>query len=489
MTNKRKSMVIQEEIKRLKELGHSQRKVTSLLGIHRSTVRKYWNIPLPLPPNVEPGWVKGLDWSHLADEVENKTPKKILHEELSHAFELPTYSSFCRILAKKINKNSGTEITVRIPRTPGESLETDYSGESISILCPSTGEIQGTELFVGTMSCSGKIYAEFTESQRLEDWIGSHNRMFKFFGGIPKFEICDNLKSGVTKADKYDPEINRTFNDMAKHYGLAIDPADIYSPKHKPNVEKSVDILQHDFFPRVRNKTFTSLHELNRSLWEYLKVKNSEEMRERGGSRDLFFEEEKKFLKPLPQNPYEIFYWKKAKVHPDCHFQLKYNYYSVPHSYVGKEIELKFNSKMVYAFFQGEQIYCHKIPTGRCHFVTIQNHYPERKIVDLQVNIQSLYKKSNGIGENTFLLTKKLFEMPRFPLKNLRKVQAVIKLSAYFSKEAMEYASGSALELNKFNYNFIKSCAKNFRPKKENRIFQAPYRQLELICLQGENNE
>jgi transposase len=482
-------MVIQEEIKRLKELGHSQRKVTKLLGIHRSTVRKYWDSPAPLPPNVEPPWVNQLDWNHLASEIENKTTMKILHEELSQAHDLPTYSSFCRILAKKIENKSGPQITLRIPRIPGESVETDYSGESISILCPSTGEIKSTELFVGTMSCSSKIYAEFSESQRLEDWIGSHNRMFKYFGGVPKFEICDNLKSGVTETDKYDPEINRTFNDMARHYGLAIDPADRYSPKHKPNVEKSVDILQRDFFPRVRNRTFTSLHELNKSLWEYLEIKNSEEMKERGGSRDFFFEEEKKFLKPLPENPYEIFYWKKAKVHPDCHFQLKYNFYSVPHIFVGKEIDLKFNSKMVYASFQGEQIYCHKIPPGKSHFVTNEKHYPEKKIVDLQINIQALYKKAEGIGVNTHLLTKRLFDMPKFPLKNLRKVQAVINLSAIFSKEAMEYASESALELNKYTYNFIKSCAKNFRPKKENRIYQAPYRQLELICLQGVNNE
>ena len=482
-------MIILEEILRLKGLGHSQRNIAKNLGIHRNTVKKYWNSTPEDLTDDDPPWAKNLDWKYFALELENKTSRKILYEEQAETHKLPTYSSFCRIMAKKLELNNTPEITIRIPRNPGESVETDYSGESISVLCPSTGEILSTELFVGAMSFSSKIFGDFTFSQKSEDWIESHNKMFKFYGGIPRFEITDNLKSGVTKPDKYDPEINRSFNDMARHYGLAIDPADVRKPKHKPNAEKAVHILQQDFFPRVRNTTFTSINELNKSLRKYLKKKNAEIMKERGNSRDHFFEQEKPFLKELPGDKYEIHHWKKAKVHPDCHFQFQKNFYSLPHRYVGQQVDLKFNNKVVHTYQGAELLYSHQQARGTGHYITNNDHYPETKLVALQINIQAIYKKAGKIGVHSLALTEKLFNMPKFPLKNLRKVQSVLSLSNKYSKEAMEYACETALEVEKYSYHFIKSCAKNHREKKEARVYQAPARQLELICLQGGKDE
>ncbi len=484
MTNKRKPMVTQAEISRLKALGHSQRQVANLLGIHRNTVRSYWDQTIPREVTQAPEWTGQLDWTYINSELENNVPLNILFEELSLSNDLPTYSSFCRMCSKKRERKL-PEITVRVYRSPGESVETDYAGNSIDIYHPSTGEIQSTELFVATMSNSSKIYAEFSPSQKLEDWISSHNRMFSFFGGVPKFEITYNLKSAVTKTNRYDPEINRTFYDMARHYGLAIDPADASSPKQKPNVEKSVDIIQSDFFPRVRNHTFTSIHELNKFLWSYLEEKNAQEMKDRGASRDFFFEEEKKHLSPLPAVPYEIFHWKKARVHPDCCFQFNKNFYSVPFQFVGKEIELKFNSKMVYAFFETEQIKCHCVALGNGHFIIDEKDYPEKKLIDANFHIQYALKESKLIGENVHAMAQALFKMPRFPLKNLRKVQAVISLGKKYSPVALEYACSSALELGNYSYHFINLCAKNYREPKDNKTQLAPIRQKELICLQG----
>ncbi len=485
MANKRKSMIIIEEIKRLKGLGLSQRKIAKTLGIHRSTVKKYWLTPPEDLPDEDPSWAKHLDWNYLAEEIEKRTSRKILYKEQQEIIELPSYSSFCRILLKKAKIKKVPEVTIRIPRSPGESVETDYSGDSIDILCPATGEITSTELFVGTMSSSSHIFADFTFTQRSEDWIESHNKMFKFYGGVPRYEITDNLKSGVNKTCRYDPEINRSFNDMARHYGLAIDPADVREPQQKPNVEKSVHILQQDFFPRIRNRTFTSLGELNKCLREYLKIKNAEIMKERGNSRDYFFEKEKPFLKKLPATPYEIHHWKKAKVHPDCHFQFQRNFYSLPYRFVGRKIDLKYSSKMVHAYISSELIYSHQLGKGKHQYITNENHYPEEKVVVLQMNIQAIYKRAERIGENTLMLVNRLFKMPRFPLKNLRKVQAVMALTKKYSNEAIEYACETSLERNKHGYYFINSCAKNYRKEIDQRVNEVPIRQLELICLQG----
>ena len=489
MANKRKSMLLIEEVHRLKALEHSQRQVSKILGIHRTTVKKYWDTKSNHSSEDDPPWATHVDWDYISSEISRKTSRKILYEEQQEVHKLPSYSSFCRILAKRSKKKSTPEISIRIARSPGESVETDYSGNSIDIISPSTGEILTTELFVGAMSFSGHIFADFTFSQKSEDWIESHNRMFKFYGGTPRFEITDNLKSAVNKTDYYDPELNRSFNDMAKHYGLAIDPADVRKPKHKPNVEKAVHVLQQDFFPRIRNRTFSSLNELNRCLRKYLIIKNSEVVKERGNSRDFFFSKEKEYLKELPPTPYEIHHWKKAKVHPDCHFQFQKNFYSLPFKFVGKQVDLKFNNKIVHTYYEGELIYSHSIGKSHGKYMTNEKHYPEDKVIELQMNIQAIYKKSEGIGENTFFLVKKLFKMPKFPLKNLRKVQAVLSLANIYPVEAMEYASETALEMNKLSYNFIKSCAKNYRAPVDTRTFEAPLRQLDLICLQGGKNE
>jgi transposase len=485
MANRRKSMIIIEEIKRLKGLGLSQRKIAKTLGIHRSTVKKYWLAPPEELPDEDPAWAVHLDWNYLSKEIDRKTSRKILYEEQSEVIPLPSYSSFCRILLKKAKKDHTPKISIKIPRSPGESVETDYSGDSIDILNPATGEILKTELFVGTMSCSSHIFGDFTFSQKLEDWIESHNKMFKFYGGVPRYEITDNLKSAVNKPDRYDPEINRSFNDMARHYGLAIDPADVREPQHKPNVEKSVHVLQQDFFPRIRNRTFTSLGELNKCLREYLKVKNAEVMKERGNSRDYFFDKERPFLKDLPPTPYEIHHWKKAKIHPDCHFQFQRNFYSLPHKFVGRQVDLKYSNKMVHAYSDSELIYSHQLGKGHGQYFTNENHYPEEKLVVLQMNIQSIYKRAEKVGENTLMLVNRLFKMPRFPLKNLRKVQAVMGMTKKYSTEAIEYACGVSLERNKYGYYFLNSCAKNYRKQIDVRVDKAPMRQLELICLQG----
>ena len=489
MANKRKSMLLIEEIQRLKTLDHSQRKVSNILGIHRSTVKKYWDTKPELLYDDDPLWAAHIDWDYISTEISTKTSRKILYEEQQEVHGLPSYSSFCRILAKRSKKESNPEISIRIARNPGESVETDYSGNSIDIISPSTGEVISTELFVGAMSFSGHIFADFTFSQKSADWIESHNKMFKFYGGIPSFEITDNLKSAVNKTDYYDPELNRSFNDMARHYGLTIDPADVRKPKHKPNVEKAVHVLQQDFFPRIRNRTFTSLNELNKCLREYLIKKNAEIVKERGNSRDYFFEKEKEFLKELPATPYEIHNWKKAKVHPDCHFQFQKNFYSLPYKFVGKQVDLKYSNKIVHAYDEGELIYSHTLGKSNGKYITNENHYPEEKIIELHMNIQAFYKRAEFIGENTLLLVRRLFQMPKFPLKNLRKVQGILSLANKYPSEAMEYAGETALEMNKFSYNFIKSCAKNYRKPKDLRTFEAPSRQLELICLQGGNNE
>ncbi len=487
MANKRLSMVVQDEISRLKKLGHSQRKISKLLGIDRATVKRYWGDSPPEFNFVIPDWVSELDWDYINKELE-KVSKKILYEELSEVHKLPSYQAFCQYL-RNHGFEKDPEITIKIDRKPGASVEVDYSGDSVSILNPATGEIYRVELFVGSMSYSGKFYAEFTISQKIEDFIRAHNNMFTFFGGVPDFIIPDNCKTAVIKADKYDPITNSTYQDMCKHYSIVIDPADKESPRHKPNVENAVKYLQTDFLARIRNKTFTSLIELNMELRQWLIKANEAFVQGRGNSRNYFFEKEKSHLRELPSTSYELFYFKKAKLHPDCHIQHDRNYYSAPYKYVGKELDVKFNSHIVHIYYQCTRIATHKIMAGKYHYSTNTAHYPEQKYVEVNYHLAQLKREADKIGTNASLVVKRLIRESKFPLKILRKVQGIIGLNKQFSKEALDYGCEMALDFNRLNYDNIRKFARNYRPDKQDNIFKVPTRQLNLICLQGGRNE
>jgi hypothetical protein len=354
-----------------------------------------------------------------------------------------------------------------------------------SILNPATGEIYHAELFVGSLSYSGYFYGEFTLSQRLDDFIMAHNNMFSFFGGAASFIVPDNCKTAVIRNRRDDWDIHPTYQDMCVHYGIVVDPADPASPRHKPNVENAVGIIQRDFFPRIRNRTFTSLIELNHVFREWLLAKLQDEVRDRGQSRVYFYNQEKEHLKSLPESTYEVFHFKKAKVHPDCHFIHDKNYYSVPHHYVGKELDIKFNGKEIHAYHETTRIASHAVMKGAHHYCTNTAHYPEKKFVDMNYHLALARREAEMVGPNMSLVIEKLLNEDRFPLKNLRRIQGIIGLSKQFEKEAMEYGCEMALYYEYLNYDRIKKFAKGYRPKRENKTEQSPLRQTELICLQG----
>lgn len=483
MTRTRTTMPIQNEILRLKSLGHNKSAVAQIMGVNRETVIKYWNGPIEVAAPIIPAWVKETDWEYVSKELK-RTSKKILYDELKNVNDLPSYQAFCEYL-RKHKEESSPEISIKIHRTPGTSIEVDYSGDGIQIINPATGEILTAQLFVGTLSYSGYFYGEFTLTQRLEDFIGAHRNMFAFFGGVTSYIVPDNCKTAILSNDKVDPRVHPTYQDMCVHYGTVVDPADPYSPKHKPNVENSIGVIQKEFFGLVRNMTFTSLTALNEYYRSWMLKKLEENVRGRGHSRRYFFDQEKLTLRQLPGEHYEIFYFKKVKVHPDCCYMLEKNYYSVPHQFVGKELDIKFNSKIVHAYHDTVLVGSHAVMKGAFHHSINVAHYPEKKYVDMNYHLGLCRREAEKIGENTLLLIEAIFAQDKYPLKNLRKVQGVLGLKNQFASEAMEYASEMALSFNKLNYDRIKGFAKGYRAKRNHQNDLLPLRQQELICLQG----
>ena len=477
-------MCTRKEIQRLRKLGHSKNKIAKKLDLDWRTIQRYWDSPSPESPRETPSWIDTVDWEHVKTRRKDGMFATDIYRELSPAPSC-SYGTFARRLAKIEKEEAPVKIIPPRIKIPGEEIEVDYSGDSIPFVLPATGEKIKTELFLGVLPYSQKFYAEFSLSQTLKSCIMSVVNMLHFFDGVPKFLVVDNMKTAVNKYHKYDPCLNRSFQDMARYYGTGVSPARPYRPKDKPSVENAVGIIQQHFFPLVKRREFHSLGELNRELFVFLKKYHALPLQRKGVSRDEFFEKEKAALGPLPKTRYEFCDWKKVKVHPDCHFQHGKNYYSVPYVRVGDALDVKFNEKTVTAYFEGEHVATHAVALGNGHYVSNSAHFPESKRLEDFRNLGWLLERAGRIGENCLLAVERISERGVHPLANYKRMLGIVELGKKYSKEAMEYACETALEMNRLNYHYVKNCANSYHPP-SNEHTKAPIREAGTTFLQGE---
>ena len=267
--------------------------------------------------------------------------------------------------------------TMRQTHVGGEKVFVDFAGDTIDVIDPGTGEARPMKLFVAAMGASNYTFAEAVASEGLEDWILAHVRMFAFLGGVPKAVVPDNLKSAVIKADRFDPGLNRTYAEMAAHYGTAILPARPRKPRDKAKVEVAVQVAQRWILARLRNHRFFSLAELNVAIRRLLDELNTRVMRGYGASRaDLFATLDRPNLQPLPPEPYVFARWKRARVAPDYHVEVDSSWYSVPFALIKQEVDVRVSGQTVEIFHRGQRVASHvRTPGRRCH-VTVPDHMP-----------------------------------------------------------------------------------------------------------------
>lgn len=237
----------------------------------------------------------------------------------------------------------------------GEKVFVDYSGKKPHLIIDQrTGELRPAELFVGVLGASNLTYAEASWTQTLPDWIGSHIRMLDYFGGSPAIFVPDNLKSGVTRACRYEPEVNRTYQELARFYGAVVIPARVRKPKDKAKAELAVLLAQRWILAVLRHQHFFSLPELNTAIRAQLDQLNHRPMKKLGVSRRALFEQlERPALKALPSGRFEMGQWKTPRVNIDYHIEIERNYYSVPYSLVHEEVEARFTPRGGRGLFQG----------------------------------------------------------------------------------------------------------------------------------------
>jgi transposase len=378
MAKERTSVRMQAQIKMMSEQGYSIRAIAGALKLSRKTVRRI--LGMAAAESSEPAnWIEALDWDYIGQEVYGKgTTVKQIGQEV--APEL-SYVKFWRAFREQAGRQASPEqVTIRLNHKPAEKTQVDFC-DGVFITEPVSGKKTLTQFFLGVLPFSSYTFGEFVLDQKLSTFIGVQQRMFAYFGGVTPYLVVDNLKSGVHKADLYDPDINPSYCDFANHMGFAVLPARPYKPRDKGSGESNIGVVQRGFFQEVRNRVFYSLEELNEALRQYLERLNHQLMKDYGVCRAQRFEEEKKHLKALPFSRFEISEWRTAKVHPDCHSQVEKNFYSVPFLYVGQKVRVRLTDKMVEVFSEDSQpISAHSRLTGIGKFSTYDSHYPEKKL-------------------------------------------------------------------------------------------------------------
>lgn len=486
------------QILEMHRAGHSINKIAAALKMCKKTAKKVIEAKeacLPAREGEEeargfsqplPAWLQALDVETLIKEVQKGVPYLTLYKEQK---DLPVaYWAFWKALSRVAGAAKEPTTTMRLKHTPGQKTFVDYT-DGIDIYCPETGEIQSTQLFVGTLPFSSLVYAEFTFDQKLRTFIASHERMWTFFGGVTPYTVTDNLKASVVRADLYDPDKNKTFTAYANHAGFAVLPARPNRPKDKANVECHAGLLQRTFFQEVRNHTFTSLAELNQALLKFLDTLNNTIMKDHGVSRRERFEVERTCLQPLPTETFEIPEVKEATVHPDCHVQFGRSFYSVPYRYVGQKVRVigTFSKVSVYDMKTLEKIASHNPARKNGERKTNELHWPPHKREHCDFSIERAKSEAEKIGQKTKEMVDYLFQLPH-PLQYLRRVQGWIRLVSQgrITRDSMEYASQNALLHQRFHSAYVKSCAEFYEGGGHLRVASgsAPKREKTYIYLQ-----
>ena len=294
------------------------------------------------------------DWPTVHRELRRKgVTLQLLHMEYKERHpDGYQYTQFCRHYRAW---QRHLDVVMRQEHRAGEKLFVDFAGQTIPITDPATGEITQAQLFVAVLGASSYTYAEALPSQELPHWIAAHVHAFAFLGGCTRLIVPDNLRAGVTRAHRYEPDINPTYAEMAAHYGAAVIPARPYKPRDKAKVEQGVLLAERWILAALRNRTFFSLAEANGAIRERLAWLNARPFKKLPGSRaSLFAELDRPALRPLPAEPYEFATWKTATVNIDYHVEVDRHWYSVPYQLVGEGCDIRVTAAIVEVLHQGQ---------------------------------------------------------------------------------------------------------------------------------------
>jgi len=368
-------------------------------------------------------------------------------------------TQFCEYYHRWLERR---DLPMRQEHRGGEKMFVDYSGKKAHYIDPSTGEKVEVELFVAVMGASNFTYVEATRTQTSPDWIASHVRALEYIGGVPEAVVPDQLRSGVSDPNRYEPLINRTYDDFSLHYGTCILPARPGRPRDKAKVEGAVLVAQRWILARLRHETFFSLEALNARIGELLEELNGRVMRLYGVSRrELFERVDKAHLKPLPAERYEYAMWKKAKVSIDYHVEVERHYYSVPYQMVGEEVEVRVGGETVEILHGMRRIAVHMRSRMAGRHTTIPEHMPKSHQKHLEWTPSRIISWAGTVGPRARELAEAIITERRHPEQGYRSCLGILRLGKRYGNERLEAACGRALQVRARSYRHVEAMLRN----------------------------
>ncbi|MBF0511118.1 MAG: IS21 family transposase [Candidatus Omnitrophica bacterium] len=353
------------------------------------------------------------------------------------------------------------DVTMRKRYKFGESMFVDYAGPTMPIYDRLTGAVSAAQIFVAVLGASNYTYAEATADQSLPSWTGSHVKSFEYFGGVPEVVTGDNLKAGVDKAHRYEPDVNPTYREMAAHYGCVVMPARAYEPRDKAKVESGVLVVERWILASLRNRKFFSLGELNESIRELLIILNKRPFKKMEGSREsVFMSHEKQALKPLPEHPWEFAQWKKLTVNMDYHVELDKYYYSVPYILAHQIVYARYTRRVVEIFYNNKRVASHaRNPQER--YSTQQEHMPKAHQEVLGVTAEKLIEQAKNLGIKIKELVEHILECRKYPPQGYRSCLGIIRLAKNYPIVRLENACARALAIGGYSYTSVANILKS----------------------------
>ncbi len=468
-----------KEVLRLRAQGRSDREVARSVKVARTTVRRIrrraegaglsWPLPDDLtesaleallfpphpPPGIHPRPIP--NWGDIHAELRRKavTLQLLWLEYKAVHPDGYQYSRFCDLFRQW---RDCLDPVLRQEHKAGEKIFVDYAGQTVPVVDPETGEVREAQIFVGVLGASNFTFAEATWTQSLPDWTASHVRMWEYFSGVSELLIPDNLASGVSKACRYDPEVNPTYQELATHYGTAVLPARPRRPRDKAKVESGVLVAERWILAPLRNHTFFSLAELNREIARLLDSLNDRPFQKLEGTRRSLFESvERPALKPLPSTRYEYAEWRKARVSIDYHIAVENHFYSVPYRLVRKQVEVRLAASTVEILHDGHRVAAHVRSRRRGRFTTDPTHRPKAHREHLEWTPSRMIRWAQKTGPHTAAIVTTILEERPHPEQGYRPCLGILRLGDRYSPQRLEAACHRALTIGGVSYRSIKS--------------------------------
>ena len=472
------------EVLRLKlELKLSDRLVGRSVNIARSTVQDYVSraqhagLTWPLPPDLDDLQLEQLlfekpdqvaskpdhlpDWDAVDREMRRKgVTRQLLWEEYRQqhpdGLKYATFNDHYR------RWKAASGLTMRQTHRAGEKLFVDYAGLTVQITDARNGNVSPGQVFVATLGASDYTYVEVTRTQGIQDWIAAHIRALNFFGGVPEVIVPDNLKAGVQHASRYEPELNRTYQEFAQHYDVAVIPTRVRKPRDKALVEVHVQIVERRILAPLRDRVFFSVSEANEVIWELLRDLNHQPFQKRPGSRRSEFEAlDQPVLRPLPSQPFEMAEWKQAVVGLDYHVVVQGHAYSVPHQHAKTRVDVRMTPQLVEIYRTGQRIAVHHRAQGDCvRQTTLTEHMPAHHRHFRDISQEELLRQAKTIGEHTAALVTAIFGGEKHPEQKKRIVTGILRLHREYG-ERLEAACRRALFLQSHSLQSVTSILKH----------------------------